>query len=378
MFGHRKGASLVSSIVGVAWVAVVGGAAFTFATGQTPCSLIGACDTGAATSAPVISAAAFLEDTSCPVSSTAQAETCSTAEKVASAHWALSPEGMVVMPAAVLAAAPAEECTKTAESCDKGATVVNAANTEECTKTAETCDKGATVVNAAFAAPAAEQCSKEAGTTCEKTTETAAIFAPVNATCPGSGDPIDPAVTTVSHGFTIGFCCNGCKGKFEAQPAAEQAAFIVQHARVINDMCPTCPTMKPDGESVSLFNGFAVGFCGAHCQNTFESKDDAGKAAYIAAQVAAMNTTCPGSGDPIAAGVVSAYRGQIVGFCCNGCKTKFDAKTAEDKDAAVLTLAGQRTEVFVKPATNAETCPDGKCADEKCAEACAAKKANTD
>ncbi len=410
MFGHRKGASLLSSVVGVAWVAVVGGAAFTFVTGQTPCSLIGACDTGAGASAPVVTAAAFAEDSTCSAAKAATAETCSAGaknDKTASANWALSPEGVVVMPAALLAAGADGRCSKeaAAESCDKGATVVNAANTEQCSKTAatetcgkgatvvnaafaapaaeqcskegaaETCDKGATVVNAAFAAPAAEQCSKEEGAACDKT---AAIFAPVNATCPGSGNAIDTAVTTVSHGFTVGFCCNGCKGKFEAQPAAEQAAYIVQHASVLNDTCPTCPTMKPDGASVSLFNGFAVGFCGAHCQNNFESKDDAGKTAYIATQVAAINTACPGSGEPVAAGVVSAYRGQMVGFCCNGCKSKFDAKTAEEKDAAVLALAGQRNEVFVKPAANTETCPEGKCADEKCAEACAAKKANTD
>ena len=405
MFGHRKGASLVSSVVAVAWVAVVGGAAFTFVTGQTPCGLIGACDTDATASAQVVTAAAFAQGSACKATEVTAAESCSAAEKVASARWALAPEGMVVMPAAVLAAgadghcskeaaaqacdkgatvvnaafaAPAaDQCSKEADAatCDKGAAVVNVADTKQCAKAGDSCDKGATVVNAAFTAPAAEQCSKEADATCEKTV---AIFAPVNATCPGSGSAVDPAVTTVSHGFTVGFCCNGGKGKFDAQPAAEQAAYIVQHASVINDMCPTCPTMKPDGASVSLFNGFAVGFCGAHCQKNFDSKDDSGKTAYIASKVAAMNASCPGSDDPIAAGVVSAYRGQVVGFGCDGCKSKFDAKTAGEKDAAIIAMAGQRSEFFVKPAANTEACSEGKPTDEKCAEACAAKKANTD
>ena len=40
----------------------------------------------------------------------------------------------------------------------------------------------------------------------------------VNKTCPVGGDDVDPAVTTVYDGKTIGFCCEGCVKKFKKNP----------------------------------------------------------------------------------------------------------------------------------------------------------------
>ncbi|HRJ10046.1 MAG TPA: YHS domain-containing protein [Prosthecobacter sp.] len=46
-----------------------------------------------------------------------------------------------------------------------------------------------------------------------------ASAAPVNTECPVAGKPAKPSVTTTHEGKEIAFCCNNCKGKFEADPA---------------------------------------------------------------------------------------------------------------------------------------------------------------
>jgi len=38
-------------------------------------------------------------------------------------------------------------------------------------------------------------------------------------TCPVSGKPVKEGVTTKHDGKDVGFCCNNCKAKFEADPA---------------------------------------------------------------------------------------------------------------------------------------------------------------
>ena len=44
--------------------------------------------------------------------------------------------------------------------------------------------------------------------------------APVNATCPITGKPVQAGVTFVHQGKTIGFCCGDCLAKFKASPDA--------------------------------------------------------------------------------------------------------------------------------------------------------------
>ncbi len=47
----------------------------------------------------------------------------------------------------------------------------------------------------------------------------------VNTTCPIGNEPVDPKVTTASYkGQNVGFCCAGCKGKFEAMSDSDKAA----------------------------------------------------------------------------------------------------------------------------------------------------------
>jgi len=58
------------------------------------------------------------------------------------------------------------------------------------------------------------------------------------------------------------------------------------------------------------------------------------KAAHTNTNMGAMNTKCPISGGPVSAnaGTVS-YKGQAVGFCCDGCVGKFDKMSDADKAA---------------------------------------------
>lgn len=51
----------------------------------------------------------------------------------------------------------------------------------------------------------------------------------INATCPMMGDEVDAEGEVAEwNGETIGFCCEGCKPKFEALSPEEQAAKLAE------------------------------------------------------------------------------------------------------------------------------------------------------
>lgn len=51
--------------------------------------------------------------------------------------------------------------------------------------------------------------------------------APVNTKCPVSGEEVKAGGATVSYnGQTVGFCCPGCIGKFNAMSDADKAAAL--------------------------------------------------------------------------------------------------------------------------------------------------------
>ena len=50
------------------------------------------------------------------------------------------------------------------------------------------------------------------------TAASATALKPVNATCPVSGTPVNPAFSIVFEGRVIGFCCSNCPTKFWADP----------------------------------------------------------------------------------------------------------------------------------------------------------------
>ncbi len=48
----------------------------------------------------------------------------------------------------------------------------------------------------------------------------------VNTTCPLSGGPAKATITAAYNGKTVGFCCAGCAGKWEAATDTERAAMF--------------------------------------------------------------------------------------------------------------------------------------------------------
>jgi YHS domain-containing protein len=62
--------------------------------------------------------------------------------------------------------------------------------------------------------------SKQPPTTAPTTQQAAA---PINKKCPITGEPVDPKVTYVYQGKTVGFCCSDCIATFKKDPAKYMA-----------------------------------------------------------------------------------------------------------------------------------------------------------
>lgn len=50
----------------------------------------------------------------------------------------------------------------------------------------------------------------------------------VNAKCPYSGGPVNPAVTTEYKGQMVGFCCAGCQAKWAKATDAQRDAMLAK------------------------------------------------------------------------------------------------------------------------------------------------------
>jgi hypothetical protein len=64
-------------------------------------------------------------------------------------------------------------------------------------------------------------------------------------------------------------------------------------------------------------------------------KDHASASAPAAGTMTMANTKCPYSNEPVNPSITSDYKGQKVGFCCAGCKGKWDGST-DAKRAEIL------------------------------------------
>lgn len=65
------------------------------------------------------------------------------------------------------------------------------------------------------------------------------------------------------------------------------------------------------------------------------------KSAPAAGALAPVNSACPYSGGKVKNDVTSEYKGQTIGFCCAGCKAKFDGGDDTAK-AAISAKATQK------------------------------------
>ena len=96
------------------------------------------------------------------------------------------------------------------------------------------------------------------------------------------------------------------------------------------------------GDYHMKFRRYAIAACVAGsflALGACNSDKKAGAASDGSMAVKADNTMCPVGGGPVAAAVTpSTYKGKHVGFCCAGCKGKFDKMSDAEKDAKVTTM----------------------------------------
>jgi hypothetical protein len=69
-------------------------------------------------------------------------------------------------------------------------------------------------------------CSSTSSTKTTDTKKTGSMgVMPVNKTCPMSGEAVNGSSSTINYqGKTVGFCCDGCAGKFQKLSDADKAA----------------------------------------------------------------------------------------------------------------------------------------------------------
>jgi len=127
-------------------------------------------------------------------------------------------------------------------------------------------------------------------TTCLAIAATAAAKAslddPINKTCPLTGKDVNPTKTVEYEKQLIGFCCDDCKGKFESDPK-----------KYIGKVKEFKKGKKEADEEISFADP--------------------------------INKKCPVSGKDVNKEKTSEYEGQLIGFCCDDCKGKFDKEPAK-------------------------------------------------
>lgn len=143
---------------------------------------------------------------------------------------------------------------------------------------------------------------------------------PVNSKCPISGEEVDAAQVSV-YTKVVGFCCEKCLGKFNGDPTAMVGKVAeVPAGKVVNAKCPVSGKAV-DAEQTAVYHGAKVGFCCEKCLAKFEA-DPAPLAAKIAFDTAA-NEKCIVSGKAVDAEQVAKFTAAVA-FCCEKCKGKFD------------------------------------------------------
>lgn len=162
-------------------------------------------------------------------------------------------------------------------------------------------------------------------------------------TCPLSGKALTAdSPTAVKDGREFKFCCNGCKGKLESDPAsvigkADAAILEKEKAAYPLDTCIMSGEKLGDKAVDAVINNRLVRFCCADCEAGFK-KDVAANmkkldAAVIEKQKASYaSKKCPVSGEELGSmgdpdTVVIAN--QMVQLCCKGCEKKLRAEPAK-------------------------------------------------
>jgi YHS domain-containing protein len=123
----------------------------------------------------------------------------------------------------------------------------------------------------------------------------ASLNDPINKVCPITGKDVNATKTVEYEKQTIGFCCDDCKGKFESDPKKYIGKVKeFKKGKKSSSVQEICCCEKDGAEAVSL-DGEPI------------------------------NKTCPISGKDVNPTKTVEYEKQLIGFCCDDCKGKFES-----------------------------------------------------
>lgn len=148
------------------------------------------------------------------------------------------------------------------------------------------------------------------------------------ANCLISGKPADKSISADYLGKKVYFCCEGCPDAFKKDPAkftAKANHQLLQTKQLKQVGCPFSGNAVNPATKVD-FEGADVAFCCNNCKGKFEAADADKKLSIAFASLKkgfTNQTTCPVSGKPIDVKVSSETDGRKVYFCCAGCPDAF-------------------------------------------------------
>ena len=139
--------------------------------------------------------------------------------------------------------------------------------------------------------------------------------------------------------LVVALCSLGC----ESTQKQEKASAV--SPGMVNDTCPISSRPLTANSPTSTWDGVTLGFCCAGCKTRFDDQTPAAKTTEVDNLKAGkstvvthgmVNNVCPMSSRKVSAeSPTSTWDGVTLGFCCNGCKTRFDDMTAAQKNAEI-------------------------------------------
>lgn len=140
--------------------------------------------------------------------------------------------------------------------------------------------------------------------------------------CPVMDEPVNLALSVSTDDGPVYFCCKGCVSKYQQNPG-KYAAKVTMQRKALADRAKvqvTCPVSKEpvDQKVFSETNGKKVYFCCKGCLGKYQG--DPAKYAAALANSYTYQTKCPVMGgdiNPKASTTLST--GETIYYCCPGC-----------------------------------------------------------
>lgn len=144
--------------------------------------------------------------------------------------------------------------------------------------------------------------------------------------CPIMGEPVNLAVSTVTPDGPVFFCCQACVPKYQANPSKYAAKVAAQRSSLAqrHRVQVTCPVSKEVADQkISIErDGKKVFFCCKGCVGKYQANP--AQYASALANSYTYQTKCPVMGgqiDPQA--YITTPNGTRIYYCCKACDKKF-------------------------------------------------------